>query len=372
MDQRWEEADWMIHWGCWHGLPRLDPKADISAISLVGPQTSKEEFRALYYEVYKIRRLPGSPSWELGQMEELATEIVPSLKDHLGQKGDEPLWRMEEPGLADVQPPRSKTPRRGRRDTSTERGLAEVREAHWRTLATVAILEEEIQWLSQSITQGQSETHAHSRSWDHWRRRSQGQNRRFCWVWLEESPTPFFKYSPSLKGPESGEDEEALLDFDLEALLELGPEVDHFLQESTGSSEEEDRKRSSPEPPVEDYESWVTWRAQVHDTPHQWQELAEVPGIDDHQKLAWEVWASFELPQQISEQHSVENYYQASPAAPCICQKRFLLSMTLSSPAGILGNCNWRRQLPMPKPSSFEQRKPICLLGANHAFWWRV
>ena len=135
----------MICQGHQHGLPRLDPKVDISAVQLVGPQTSKEEFRALYYEVYKLRRLPGSPPWELEWMEELATKIVSSLKDHLGQKGDEPLWRMEELGPADVQSPRSKTPRRWRRDTSTERGLMEAREAQWRALVTVAVLEEEIE-----------------------------------------------------------------------------------------------------------------------------------------------------------------------------------------------------------------------------------
>ena len=50
-----------------------------------------------------------------------------------------------------------------------------------------------------------------------------------------------------------------LLDFDLEPLLELGPEVDCFLLELAGSSEEDDRNRSSPEPPVEEYERWVTW-----------------------------------------------------------------------------------------------------------------
>ena len=78
-------------------------------------------------------------------MEELAAEVVSSLKDHLGQKGDEPLWRMEEPGPTDVCPPRSKTPRRGRRETSAERGLIKAREAHQKALATVAILEEEIE-----------------------------------------------------------------------------------------------------------------------------------------------------------------------------------------------------------------------------------
>ena len=57
------------------------------------------------------------------------------------------------------------------------------------------------------------------------------------------------------------EDKEAklpLLDFDLGPLPELGPEVDHFLQELASSLEEDDRNRSSPEPLVEEYERWVT------------------------------------------------------------------------------------------------------------------
>ena len=145
VEQGWKEVEQMICWGQQHSLPRLDPNTDISAVRLVGPQTSKEEFRALYYKVYKLRRLLGSPPWELEWMEELAAKIVSSLKDHLGWKGGESLQRIKEPGLADIQPPRSKTPRRGRRDTSTERGLAEVREAHKRALATVTTLEEEIE-----------------------------------------------------------------------------------------------------------------------------------------------------------------------------------------------------------------------------------
>ena len=62
----------------------------------------------------------------------------------------------------------------------------------------------------------------------------------------------------------------------------------------------------------------------MHDTPGWWQELAKVPEIDNHQELAWKVQASIKLPQQISEQHGVENYYQAPLALLCICQKSFL------------------------------------------------
>ena len=139
--------------------------------------------------------------------------------------------------------------------------------------------------------------------------------------------SPFFKYSPPWWGPGSGEDEEAeppLLDFNLEPLPELGPEVNHFLQELAGSLEEDDRNRSSPEPLVEEYERWVTWQAWAHDMPDWWLELAKIPGVDNHQELAQKVQASFKLPWWISEWHGMENYHQAPPAPPCICQKVFL------------------------------------------------
>ena len=35
--------------------------------------------------------------------------------------------------------------------------------------------------------------------------------------------------------------------------------------------------------------------------PDWWQELTEVPGVEDHENVAWEVWTSFELPWQVSE-----------------------------------------------------------------------
>ena len=141
---------------------------------------------------------------------------------------------------------------------------------------------------------------------------------------LEESHAPYFEYNPPCRGPESKEDEEVLLDLDLEALLELGLEVDCFLQGPAESSGEGDRRTFSPEPLMEELESWVTWRAQMHGMPGWWQDLAELPRVDDHEKLAWEVQASFKLPQQISEWHHVENYHQAPPAPLCLHWKSFL------------------------------------------------
>ena len=44
-----------------------------------------------------------------------------------GAEGGKPLQGLQEPGPADVQPPRSKTPRRERRNTSIERDLTKAR-----------------------------------------------------------------------------------------------------------------------------------------------------------------------------------------------------------------------------------------------------
>ena len=74
---------------------------------------------------------------------------------------------------------------------------------------------------------------------------------------------------------------------------ELGPEVTCFLQGPAEGSEEEDVKVPSPKPPIEELRKWVTWKAQACETPSWWQELTMVPEVDDHEKLAQEVRASF-------------------------------------------------------------------------------
>ena len=76
-EQGKKESEQMVCCGCQHGLPKLDPEADISTVQLVGPQTSKKEIESLYYEVYKLWRLPESPPGE----PELMGEVVSSLED---------------------------------------------------------------------------------------------------------------------------------------------------------------------------------------------------------------------------------------------------------------------------------------------------
>ena len=124
-EQEQKEAEHMVCWGCQHGLLKVDPEADVSATQLVGPQTSREEFESLYYEVYKLWRLPESPPREA----ELIAEVVYSLEDCQGQERSEAPQMTGEPHLTDAWPQRSWTPRRRRRrrDASEERSLAKVR-----------------------------------------------------------------------------------------------------------------------------------------------------------------------------------------------------------------------------------------------------
>ena len=60
------------------------------------------------------------------------------------------------------------------------------------------------------------------------------------------------------------------------------------------------------------------------DTPSWWWELEKIPAVDDIQELAQKIWASFKLPQWMSEVHDIENYYLAPPANNCLHQNDFL------------------------------------------------
>ena len=211
LEQGQKEAECMICWGYQHSLPKLDPKADISAIQLVGPHTSREEFKSLYYEVYKLQRLLGSPqrARTCGRSGVLPRRLP-------GAGGGEMPKTKGEPNPTDVWPPSSRAPRRGRRDASMERRFTEVREAHQKALTMVAALEEDIEQLSCPLTRSWLEAWAHSRSQDCHRWRSRGQKRRHCQVQPEDCCAPYFKYHPSQRGSESEGNKEAPEDLNLE------------------------------------------------------------------------------------------------------------------------------------------------------------
>ena len=138
----------------------------------------REEIQSLYLEVYKQQRLPGSPPGEL----ELMEEVVSSFEDHQGQKEEETPGTIVRPQATDAQPPRSRTPGRGRRETSVERSLATVREAHQKVLATVAALKGEIERLSHPLPQSWLEVRVRSKSRNCWACRTMERKRRHCQV----------------------------------------------------------------------------------------------------------------------------------------------------------------------------------------------
>ena len=120
LEQGWKEVECMICWGCWHCLSKLDPKADVSAIQLVGPHTSREEFKSLYYEVYKLQRLLGSPPGE----PELVAEVLFSLEDHWGGKGAK-YHRWEKNPIQLMSSPKEQDPQEG------EEGCLHGKEPLW-------------------------------------------------------------------------------------------------------------------------------------------------------------------------------------------------------------------------------------------------
>ena len=56
-------------------MPQLNSKADISAVQLVQPETSREELLDIYLEVYKLHRLPGSLPGEPAILEEVSAAV---------------------------------------------------------------------------------------------------------------------------------------------------------------------------------------------------------------------------------------------------------------------------------------------------------
>ena len=78
-----------------------------------------------------------------------------------------------------------------------------------------------------------------------------------------------------------------------------------------------------PNPPIEELQKWVTWKARVNETPSWWQELAIVPGVDDYKKLAHEVRASFLFPKRVSELCWVKNKSSGPTSTTMSSQKEF-------------------------------------------------
>ena len=264
---------------------------------------------------------------------EITKVIVSSLKDHLRQRRGE-----QSGGDGELEPTGTRpschcdqASQRGRQDTSGEQELTEAREAYWWALATATILEECIERLSWSTTRTGPDVCHHSQIKDQPRRRSQGQSYRCCRAPPEEGhqaqsptlgPTGSHQWVTFLDPGTTSEVEQvtgqASADLDLWPLLELGPDLECFLQELAAMQEENEQRDLLQGPLVEDYENWIEWRGCRVQTPNWYWELVGIPGINDFQQLAQKIQASFELPQAKSKAQGVDNDYSAPLATKCL------------------------------------------------------
>ena len=85
-----KEVERVIHQGCQHHMPQLNPEA-VPTIQLVWPETSQEELLDIYLEVYKLHRPPGSRPGETAILEEVSATVP------------DPSWEEEEIPGAQVQ-----------------------------------------------------------------------------------------------------------------------------------------------------------------------------------------------------------------------------------------------------------------------------
>ena len=211
----------MVCQGHWQELPKLDLEADLSAIQLVGPKTTKEEIVSLYIKVYKQQRLPGSPPTE----PELIEEVVSFFEGCQGQKEERTPSVTARSHSVDTQPSKSRVP--GKRETSIEKSLAPIREAHQKVLAMAAALKGEIERLSCPLPQSWLEVRARSKSRDCQMHGARESKRRHCQVHFTDSPTPYHLPRDS---PESGKGKLTPQDSDLGEPLELESGVTSFLR----------------------------------------------------------------------------------------------------------------------------------------------
>ena len=254
-DEGQKEAEQTVCQGCQQGLPKLDLEADLSAVQLVSPKTTKEEILSLYLEVYKQQRLPGSPPGE----PELTEEVVSSFEGHQRWKEERTPGVTMRPQSIEAWPSKSRVP--GKRETSIEKSLAPIREAHQKALAAAAALKGEIERLSHPLPWSQPEVRARLKSRDCWMHGTAQSKRRHCQVHFTNSPTPYHLPRDS---PESGKGKLTPEDSDLGELLELEPGVTFFLRGSEESSEEEGPPH---ELPLGEFHKWVTWKAKTTETP---------------------------------------------------------------------------------------------------------
>ena len=96
------------------------------------------------------------------------------------------------------------------------------------------------------------------------------------------------------------------------------------FQEPEVKPDPEESMESYPtEPSIKDIESWLDWQAHQLALPCWWMELTAIPGVEDPQKLAQKILASFSI-SEVRSRVFLGQGYTTPPAPMCLTWNMFL------------------------------------------------
>ena len=133
-------------------------------MDLIGQETSQDEIRVIDNKVYQLQKLPRWSPCDRETEEQVCKEILDSVKECLWCRQDptqlegESKWSHASTSKMDAQVEfQAKTHAtynhyKGMHQDSCEKALAKVRDAHWWVLAATALLGENIECLSWSVS----------------------------------------------------------------------------------------------------------------------------------------------------------------------------------------------------------------------------
>ena len=172
-----KEHDCAICWGCQQPLPEWDASVETPTVELVGYKTTQEEIRALYNEVYQLKRAPRMVPCDPEMEKEIYQQSLDLLKECLQHRwgpaqSKEPRW-----GPISTRAPRipaqvdfhAKTQDaydlfQNRHHESCKKALRVAWDAHHQVLAAANPLDGHIERLSCSVSCRWSGSHGWSGS----------------------------------------------------------------------------------------------------------------------------------------------------------------------------------------------------------------
>ena len=261
----WKEAERLICWGHQHGLLRLDPETDVPAVQPVGYQTSQEEIRGLFHEVYMLKRLPGLPPCRPKHMEKATRDILSSLRSHLQRRGGTTKLEEGQKGA-----PAAKLNSILRPKGGITHMIRPSRKPGRCTMGVGCCPHSGIEYWK-AKQRSQQCTHSCSCPQDRFQERC-------VWSLNPHRPRRHVTFCEPVEGTSSnerpqrepwehltrGEVEEG----DLGPLPSLRPELEHFLEMLMTRQGTKDRWDYPLEPSIKNIELWLKWQACQLDTPH--------------------------------------------------------------------------------------------------------